>query len=104
MTMSVGVTLDRFVDDGVSGIAGLQQLAVDLVVLAARCHFRLGQDFFAVLSLFGQVRIEAKGAAHFDDVDNVHLATAAPRDVAGELNRHQARLATVDRYKDRLER
>src|SRR3972149_4287858 len=85
----VCLALRRLVDDGVAGVARLQEVALYLEVLAPRRHLCLREGFLS--------------PPHLDDVDDVHLAARALGDGAGELDGQKTRLRAVYRHQDRLE-
>src|SRR3989304_2457280 len=109
----VRLALRRLVDDGVAGVARLQEVALYLEVLAPRRHLCLREDLLSPLRLRRQLGVQgqrpphppgptppptAPPPPHLDDVDDVHLAPRALGDVAGELDGQKTRLRAVYRH------
>ena len=101
---SVHLALDRFINDGMTGITCLKKLAIDWEVLAARGHLRLTENVFTALGLGNQFRIQCEGTLDLEYVDDMHAAVRSLRHGAGELNCQQAGLGTIDGHKQRFDR
>src|SRR5438132_4436704 len=80
----VNLAVGCLVNDRVTFVAGLQQLAGDLVVHPVRYLFRVGHDVCTRPRFAGHFSVQGQVARYFDHVNGVDGALISLREVAGQ--------------------
>ena len=73
----VHAALYRLVHDGVTGVAGLEELPGDLEVQRVRHLLGAGEDLLALSGLGAEIGVKGQGPRHFDHVHRVDLPLVA---------------------------